>query len=46
MIYNCIRCGKFIAKLDMRKIENKDEYPLLCSNCLESDIKFARKLFE
>ena len=47
MKFNCIKCGKLITKLDMRKAENKDdEELLLCKDCLKKDIEFARGLFK
>ncbi|MEK6949373.1 MAG: hypothetical protein AABX34_04075 [Nanoarchaeota archaeon] len=45
MKFNCIKCGKFICSLDMRKPENKEEYALFCGQCSNENLTFARHLF-
>ena len=46
MKFNCFKCGEFIVDLDLRKEENKDEFPAYCRRCLEENIGFTRGLFE
>ncbi len=46
MKFDCIKCGKFICKLDLRRFENKDEHPLYCGACLKENIATTRVLFK
>ena len=41
MKFNCIKCNKYIGKLDIRKNKNKDEDALLCKQCLNETKIFA-----
>lgn len=45
MKFNCIKCEKFICKLDLRKFENKDEYPMYCKGCLKNNLDETRNMF-
>lgn len=42
MKFNCIRCGKYICNLDLRKFENKDEDVLYCKKCLNENLEIIR----
>ena len=45
MKFSCIRCGRFICNLDMRKFENKEEHPMYCSGCLKETLDITKGLF-
>ena len=45
MKINCVKCGKFVCKLDMRKFENKEEDILFCKSCLSENLDITRELF-
>ena len=48
MKFNCIRCGKIVCKLDLRKPENKEEALTIsyCGDCLDKNLENARSLFQ